>query len=157
MLARARGALLRRPLTAFLAATSLLLFAAASAAAQAPPREGPCADEARQAMPDGDGYDHDDVTLHRLKCRMEQVAFDSLRDELGACEDVMLGEMDVEAGLAAVGVAYPESGFLLFDVSDPSQPRFLSWYRGSECEGALIDVDCGAYVDLSEDGKSRPT
>jgi hypothetical protein len=152
MLAISNGALLRRTVTALLAATSLLLFAAASAAAQAPPREGRCTDEARQAMPEGDGHDHDNVTQHRLKCRMEQVAFDSLRDELGAREDVMLGEMDVEAGLAAVGVAYPESGFLLFDVSDPSQPRFLSWYRGSECEGALIDVDCGAYVDLSEDG-----
>jgi hypothetical protein len=151
MLVTPRGTLLQRVLVGTVAAALLLLFAATGARAKPAP-EGPCTDQARQAMPDDEAHDHDDVTQHRLKCRMEQAAFDSLSGELGARPDVMLGEMDVEADLAAVGVAYPESGFLLFDVSDPSQPKFLSWYRGSECEGALIDVDCGAYVDLSEDG-----
>jgi hypothetical protein len=42
---------------------------------------------------------------------------------------------------------------LLFDVSDSSKPKFLSWYRGDECEGVIADVDCGAFVDLSPDGK----
>jgi hypothetical protein len=52
--------------------------------------------------------------------------------------------MDVAAGIAAVAVAYPEAGVLFFDVSDPSRPRFLSRNRGPECEGLVIDVDCGA-------------
>jgi hypothetical protein len=135
-----------------LAAVSVLLPAAAEAKPPLPAGEGPCTGAARAAMPEGDGHDHAEVGQHAFQCRVEEVAFDSLRDELGARQDVILGEMDVKADLAAVGVAYPESGFLLFDVSDPSQPKFLSWYRGSECEGALIDVDCGAFVDLSADG-----
>jgi hypothetical protein len=112
---------------------------------------GPCTAEAREAMPDGKNHDHLNVSQHRFGCRVRQLAFDSLRGELAARNDVVLGEMDVERDLAAVAVAYPESGFLLFDVSRPAKPRFLSWYRSSECEGAVIDVDCGAYVDLSRD------
>ena len=133
-----------------LIAAALVLPAAAGAQTTSP--KGPCTDEARRAMPEGGAHRHARLSDHAFQCSMRQVAFDSLRDELAERNDVILGEMDVEAGLAAVGVAYPESGFLLFDVSDPAEPRFLSWYRGSECEGAAIDVDCGAYVDLSDDG-----
>ena len=105
-------------------------------------------------MPEGTGHDHFDIAQHQFACRMRTVAFDSLRDELGARNDIVLGEMDVKQDLAVVAVAYPEAGFLLFDVSDPAEPKFLSWYRGSECEGALADVDCGAFVDLSRNGRT---
>jgi hypothetical protein len=50
-------------------------------------------------------------------------------------------------------VIFPESGALFFDVSDPALPKFLSWYRGAACEVAYTDVNCGAFVDLSDDGK----
>ncbi len=113
---------------------------------------GPCTDEAAASMPDGAGHDHLDVTQHRFACRMRQVFFDGLGDELAAEKDVVLGEMDVKNGLAAVTVTFPESGVLFFDVSDPATPEFLSWYRGSKCEGLVIDVNCGAFVDLSSDG-----
>lgn len=53
-----------------------------------------------------------------------------------------------------VATDFPESGFLVFDVSDPAQPQFQSWFRGSKCEGLVIDVDCGAFVDLSADGRT---
>jgi hypothetical protein len=42
---------------------------------------------------------------------------------------------------------------LFFDVTNPQSPRFLSRYESSECEGAAADVDCGAFIDLSADGK----
>ena len=115
--------------------------------------KGPCTDYAARTMPAGDGHDHLDVGQHRFNCNMQLAAFDSLTEILEARPDVVLGEMDVKGDLAAVGVAFPEAGFLLFDVSNPAQPEFLSWYRGDECEGAVLDVDCGAFVDLSPDGK----
>jgi hypothetical protein len=143
---------------------SLLLMIAVTAAATVVPQptvtgtdlqsgEGVCTDLARRAMPDGPGHDHSVITQHRFFCQMRQVFFDSLNDELAARNDVILGEMDVENDLAAVAVAFPESGVLFFDVSNPASPVFKSWYRGSECPQLLIDVDCGAYVDLSQDGK----
>lgn len=96
---------------------------------------------------------HDDVSQHAVSCRMSQLFFDSLADELGERPDVILGEMDVKADVAAVAVTYPESGALFFDVSEPATPRFLSWYRGEECDQTLLDVNCGAFVDLSSDGR----
>ena len=115
--------------------------------------EGPCTEAAKQSMPAGEGHDHLDPLQHQFACKMAQVAFDSLEVELAERPDVMLGEMDVKGDLAVVGVAYPESGFLLFDVSNPAQPEFLSWYRSAQCEGVAVDVDCGAFVDLSPDGQ----
>ena len=114
---------------------------------------GPCTEAAAQSMPAGEGHDHLDPLQHQFACRMVQVAFDSLQVELAERPDVTLGEMDVKGDLAVVAVAYPESGFLLFDVSNPAQPGFLSWYRSAQCEGVAVDVDCGAFVDLSPDGQ----
>jgi hypothetical protein len=114
---------------------------------------GPCTEAARQSMPAGEGHDHLDPLQHQFACGMVQVAFDSLQVELAERPDVTLGEMDVKGDLAVVAVAYPESGFLLFDVSNPAQPGFLSWYRSAQCEGVAVDVDCGAFVDLSPDGQ----
>lgn len=159
--------------TAIVALASAALFLATAGAASAHPLgagggppafapanstafegpSGPCTEQARSAMPDGEGHDHLEIDQHAFECRLEQVAHLSLEEELGARPDVVLGEMDVEQDLAVVGVAYPEAGFLLFDVANPAEPRFLTWYRASECEGALIDVDCGAFVDLSSDGE----
>lgn len=99
---------------------------------------------------DGDGHDHLDIDHHRASCRMEQVAFLSLQKQL---DKEVLGEMDVKADIAAVAVAFPQAGALFFDVADPARPVFLSRYRSSECEGQVIDVDCGAFIDLSADGK----
>jgi hypothetical protein len=115
--------------------------------------DGPCTDEAKVSMPVEAGHEHLDPGHHAFACKVRQNAFLSLQEELEARPDVTLGEMDVKRDLAAVAVTYPESGFLLFDVADPAQPKFLSWYRGDECEGLLIDVDCGAFVDVSPDGK----
>ncbi len=123
-----------------------------AAAAPVVDNPGPCTDEAAASMPDGPGHDHRDISQHRFSCRMREVFFDGLADELAEQNDVVLGEMDVKSDLAAVSVTFPESGVLFFDVSDPARPEFLSWYRGAQCEGALADVNCGAFVDLSEDG-----
>ena len=112
---------------------------------------GPCTEAASRSMPAGDGHDHLKPEQHAFSCRLEQVAFDSLKVELAERPDVVLGEMDVKGDLAVVAVAYPESGFLLFDVSNPAQPGFLSWYRSAQCEQLAVDVDCGAFVDLSPD------
>jgi hypothetical protein len=114
---------------------------------------GPCSDATIDAMPVGGGHDHKNINQHRFRCRMQQVAFLSLTEQLRGQPDAVLGEMDVKADIAAVAVAYPESGALFFDVSDPANPKFLSWYRGSECEQVIIDIDCGAFIDLSNDGK----
>jgi hypothetical protein len=114
---------------------------------------GPCTKAAAASMPEGEGHDHLDVTQHQFSCGFEQVFFDGLADELADEPTVVLGEMDVAEDLLAVGVALPESGVLFFDVSDPANPEFLSWYRGSKCEALVFDFDCGAYVDLSEDGQ----
>lgn len=139
--------------TAVLLVLCATLAAAFVGAPGALAQEGPCTEQARAAFPDAGGHLHADVAQHGFSCRMRQVFFDSLADELGARPDLILGEMDVKADLAAVAVTYPESGVLLFDVSDPATPRFLSWYRGEECDQALLDVNCGAFVDLSSDGK----
>jgi hypothetical protein len=114
---------------------------------------GPCTGEAARSMPAADGHAHLDVTRHSFACRMSKVWFDPLTDVLAGRPDALLGEMDVKGDLMAIGVAYPESGFLLYDISDPGRPKFLSWYRGEECEKLAIDVDCGAYVDISPTGK----
>jgi hypothetical protein len=144
--------------------TELQRFAAPGDISATPPRgrglaqatpEGPCTDEAKKGMPEGEDHDHQDVTQHRgLRCRVEQVAFLSLKKELAARPNVVLGEMDVKNGLAAVSVIWPEGGLLLFDVSDPSKPAFKSWYRSTQCEGAALANNCGAFVDLSADGKT---
>ena len=116
---------------------------------------GPCTEVAKRGMPEGDDHDHQDVTQHRnLRCRIEQVAFLPLKDELAARPDVVLGEMDVKQDVAAVAVIWPEGGLLLFDVSNPAKPKFKSWYRSTQCEGAAIANNCGAFVDLSADGKT---
>jgi hypothetical protein len=114
---------------------------------------GPCTEYAKRTMPAHEGHDHTDINQHRFKCEMEQTAFEAMTEQFKARPDVVFGEMDVKGDLAAVAIAYPESGFVLFDVSNPSSPKFLSWYRGDECEGLAIDTDCGAFVDLSPNGE----
>lgn len=137
---------------------AIVVVAGLAQAPGAAAQTGPCTKASQSAFPTGGGHDHEDITAHRFSCRLTQAAFLSLKEQLddpapGEDDDEVLGEMDVEAGVAAVAVAYPEAGVLFFDVSDPARPRFLSRYSGPECEGLLIDVDCGAFVDLSSDGK----
>ena len=121
---------------------------------QAPTPAGPCTDEAAQAMPVGDAHNHSDISQHKFSCRMEQVAFESLTAQLKDRPNVILGEMDIKADIAAVAITYPQGGVLFFDVSDPAQPRFLSRYNATECDQLLEDINCGAFVDLSADGKT---
>lgn len=145
------------PLASLRLAAAAALAAAATLAATAAPAgaaDGPCTAAAKASMPEGTAHRHDDIAQHGFACRMRQVAFLSLKEELKERPDAVLGEMDVKKDLAAIAVAFPESGFLLFDVADPSQPKLLSWYRGSQCEQTIIDVDCGAFIDISSDGKT---
>lgn len=113
---------------------------------------GPCTEEsAAEQYVTGEGHDHVGMPQHEKSCGIEQSAFLPLTEQL---DDEILGEMDAEAGIAAVAVTYPQAGVLFFDVSDPSKPKFLSRYKSAECEGLAIDVDCGAFVDVSPDGKA---
>ncbi|HVL96361.1 MAG TPA: hypothetical protein VM266_10920 [Solirubrobacteraceae bacterium] len=115
---------------------------------------GPCTEAAARAMPASPEHgDHLDVTRHNFACRMSKVFFDPLTDVLSVRPDIVLGEMDVKGNLMVIAAAFPESGFLLYDISNPAQPKLLSHYRGEECEDVYTDVDCGAYVDLSPSGK----
>ena len=116
-------------------------------------KDGPCTEYAKRVMPAHKGHDHTAIDQHRFQCEMETVAFEAMTDQFKERPDIAFGEMDVKGDLAVIATAYPESGFVLFDVSDSANPKFLSWYRGDECEGLAIDVDCGAFVDLSPDGK----
>ena len=131
------------------------LFAAPRAAqAQEPLPAGPCTEKAKSSMPIGEGHKHDDIASHAFRCRMEEVAFLSLKQQLGDRENVILGEIDVQKDLAAVSVTYPRAGVLFFDVSDPAKPKYLSRWDGTECDQLVIDINCGAFVDISEDGKT---
>jgi len=121
---------------------------------QAPAPAGPCTEEAAKAMPVEGGHSHSDVAQHKFACRMEQVAFESLTAQLKDRPNVILGEMDVKADIAAVAITYPQGGVLFFDVSDPAQPKFLSRYDATECDQLVMDINCGAFVDLSSDGKT---
>ena len=121
---------------------------------QAPFPAGPCTEAAAKSMPVGDGHNHADINQHAFACRMEQVAFTALTDELKDRPNVILGEMDVKADIAAVAITYPQGGVLFFDVSDPAKPTFLSRYNATECDQLLEDINCGAFVDLSADGKT---
>lgn len=115
--------------------------------------KGPCFDVAAAAMPDGPGHDHSAQSQHAFSCGFTQQAFLPLTDVLAARPDVLIGESDVAGDIAVVAVAYPEAGLLTFDVKDPARPRFLSWYRGGDCDTLVLDTDCGAYVTLSDDGR----
>ena len=112
---------------------------------------GPCTDVARRAMPDHVGHNHRDPAQHQFQCRLQQVAYLPLIEELGEQPDVVFGEMDVKADIAAVSVTYPEAGAVFFDVSDPAKPRFLDFFRGRDCETTVLAVNCGAFVDLNAD------
>ena len=121
---------------------------------QAPVPAGPCTAQAAKSMPLGDGHRHDKIEDHAFSCRMEQVAFSSLTDQLKDRPNLILGEMDVKADIAAVAITYPQGGVLFFDVSDAAKPKFLSRYNATECDQLLMDINCGAFVDLSADGKT---
>ena len=54
----------------------------------------------------------------------------------------------VQRFVEAPGLTYAK-----VDVADPANPKFLSWYRSTQCEGAAIANNCGAFVDLSPDGE----
>lgn len=115
---------------------------------------GPCTEAAAKSMPLGDGHRHDDIAAHAFSCRMEQTAYIPLTEQLKDRPNVILGEMDVKAGIAAIEITFPQAGVLFFDVSDPAKPKFLSRYDATECDQLLEDINCGAFVDLAPDGKT---
>ena len=123
--------------------------------------KGPCTDRsAAEQYPTGAGHDHLAIAAHGRECLMEQRSFLALLEQTEnpatpqRDPNEVLGEMDLKNDVAAVAVAYPRAGVLFFDVSNPASPQFTARYRGAECEGAAIDVDCGAFVDLSSDAKT---
>lgn len=133
--------------------------AAAALSRFATPRQaatpaGPCTEAAAKAMPLGNGHRHDNIAEHEFACRMEQAAFVPLTEQLKDRPNVILGEMDVKADIAAIEITFPQAGVLFFDVSDPAQPKFLSRYDATECDQLLEDINCGAFVDLAPDGKT---
>ncbi len=128
-----------------------------AAVARAAANPGPCTSAARDSMPDGAPHDHQQISQHAgFKCAVTQSEFLPLKDELKrefGREDVVLGEMDVKADIAAVAVTFPTGGVLFFDVKQPDKPKLLSVYKSGDCDAQPIDIDCGAFVDLSADGK----
>jgi hypothetical protein len=131
-----------------LALASAALTIAGSAAA--PAAVASCDGPAREAMPDGNGHDHAAARQHAHACGIRALAYRDVRDLVP--ETIEFGEADVSNGLAAMAVAYPWAGFVLFDVSDPPRPRALSRFRADDCEVVVMDYDCGADVKLSDDG-----
>jgi hypothetical protein len=134
------------------AAAALTRFATPAPPAATP--AGPCTEAAAKAMPVDAGHRHDDIAAHEFACRMEQVSYVPLTEQLKDRPNVILGEMDVKADIAAIEITYPQAGILFFDVSDPSAPKFLSRYNATECDQLLQDINCGAFVDLAPDGKT---
>ena len=131
----------------------IALLAVSAAPAQATVENpGPCTTAAANGMPNGEEHDHNETSQHQgLLCRIRQVSFLPLTGaELTGVENSKLGEMDVKAGIAAVAVQEPIGGAMFFDVKDPANPKYLSTYLHAECG---LGDNCGAYVDLSPDGK----
>ena len=84
--------------------------------------EGPCTTLTRAAMPASPEHgDHLDIHKHDFSCRMPKVFFDPLTEVLKDRPDIVLGEMDVKGNLMVIATAYPESGFLLYDISNPAR------------------------------------
>ena len=130
-----------------------LLVAPAPAAHATVENPGPCTNAAAKGMPNGDEHDHNEPSQHQgLFCRIRQVSFLPLNgSELTGVENSKLGEMDVKAGIAAVAVQEPIGGVMFFDVKDPASPKYLSTYLHAECG---LGDNCGAYVELTPDGKA---
>ena len=131
---------------------TVLLAAGATPAQASTDNPGPCTAAAALGMPNADDHDHNETAQHQgLYCRIRQVSFLPLNGgELTGVENSKLGEMDVKAGIAAVAVQEPIGGVMFFDVSD-GDPKYLSTYLHAECG---LGDNCGAYVELTPDGKA---
>lgn len=131
----------------------VLSVLATAALAVLPARAAPCAPpNAPDPMVEGTGHDHANPTQHNFACGLRQVAFDQL-DGL-VPEPQMFGEIDVAGNIAVMATAFPDAGFIVFDVSDPARPVALSRYFGPNCEAVAYDIDCGADLKLSRDGRT---
>ncbi len=129
------------------------LAAAILAAALVPapaPAATDCAAAAERAMPEGGDHLHAEASQHDFACGLESVAYLDLMDLVPERQE--FGEADVAGSIVAVALAYPQAGFLLFDVSNPRRTRALSLFRAEACETVVMDYDCGADVKLSDDG-----
>lgn len=124
------------------------LVAALAVVALAPARAGTTC--VADPLIEGEGHDHAAVSQHQLACGIDLVAYDGLGDLVP--EPAMFGEIDVAGDVAVMAIAYPEAGFIVFDVSDPANPVALSRYHGPNCEQAVMDSDCGADVKLHPSG-----
>ena len=102
-------------------------------------------------MPTGGGHDHNDRAQHRFACGVSEVASLDLANIVP--DPVYFGELDVAGNRAAITIAYPRGGFVLFDISDHPHPRILSRFNGPPCDTVVRDYDCAADVKLSPDGR----
>src|SRR5919109_920274 len=96
-------------------------------------------------MPEGGGHDHADPAQHDFACEVTLVAARDLAKEIP--QPTQFGEIDVAGNLLVMATPFPRAGVVVFDVSDPRNPVFRSWFRSTECE-LETDYDCGADVKL---------
>lgn len=102
-------------------------------------------------MPEDASHNHADPGQHRFACELRAAATLDLREQIP--EPVLFGEIDVAGTIAVMAIAFPESGFVVFDITDPARPVYRSRFRSEPCE-TETDLDCGADVKLSPDGKT---
>lgn len=100
-----------------------------------------------------DGHDHRDPAQHRFARDATLLAHDDLR-RFGWTNETVVGAhaLDLHGDLLVVGVNAGEvddgqQGFHLFDVSEPAQPRHLSFHK------ALFPVAGDRTVTFSGDGR----
>ena len=92
-----------------------------AAQAQEPLPAGPCTEAAKSSMPIGERPQARRHRPHALPCRMEQVAFLPLKQQLGDRENVILGEIDVAEGHRR-GRRSPTRGRACCSSTSPTRP-----------------------------------
>lgn len=123
-----------------------------------PPGSGP---DAAALPPVIAAHDHLDAASHDLAAGLELVGFADARELLGA-ETARLSDIQIHGDLAAVAVngrgGGSSGGFVLLDVSDPAQPRFVARYRsGSEDNWYTKFSADGRFVFLTANGNANAT
>ena len=90
---------------------------------QAPHPAGPCTEAAASVDAGRRGSQPRRHLPARVRLPHGAGRLHSLTEQLKDRPNVILGEMDVKADIAAVAMTYPQGGVLFFDVSDPSKPQ----------------------------------
>lgn len=138
-----------RSLVVAVSVAAAIAFPLAAPAAREP---APCAPPAAaDPMPEGGAHDHADPAMHRFQCGLRAVA--TLDLTTAVPEPQMFGEMDIAGDIMVMATTFPDAGFLVFDVSDPTKPAMLSRFRGPACERET-DLDCGADIKITPDART---